>query len=195
VLLVLLLPWLPAGLAAPADDEAAAATPPAKSGLRGTIVLDDERPAAGARVLLIDMTDTDSVRYSTETSARGSYRLQSLQHGYYQIVIVLGERVFLGNRVLLLEPEKEEEADFTLADVAPRDAREGVTEATEIPALGTTAGGIARLQEATGPTGWAWFRTGKGVAVLIGSGAAVVAGLITLSDDEKDEPVISLSTP
>jgi hypothetical protein len=54
--------------------------------------------------------------------------------------------------------------------------------------------GVATLNESYGPTGWAWFRTGKGVAVLIGSGALLVGGIVALTDAE-DEFIVSPSQP
>jgi hypothetical protein len=54
---------------------------------------------------------------------------------------------------------------------------------------------VARLKEDTGAKGLAWFRTGKGVAVVVGGGILIVAGVILLTNPDDTETSVSPSTP
>jgi len=169
------------------------AEPKKPSRIEGTVQLSDGGPARGARVLLVSMADRE-VRIAGETAKDGSYAIEPVAHGYYEIVFETGEGRFIGNRILLVPPGKDTEANFVLDRFRPQDERSGLTPATAVPGLGGEARGVARLEERLGPSGWRWFRTGKGVAVLLGGGTLLVAGLIALADDEV-QTVVSPVTP
>ncbi len=176
-----------------AEESAAVQTKPKKpSRLAGTVELTDGTPVSSARVLLVSMADR-SVRVAGETGDDGSYEIEEVPHGYYEIVFETEAGRYIGNRILLIPPGKETEANFTLDRFQPGDARSGLTEDTPVPGVGGEAAGIARLEERLGPSGLKWFRTGKGVAVLLGGGTLIIAGLVALADNE--EPVVSEILP
>jgi len=159
-----------------------------------TIVINDTGgdPLEGVEVVL--GTPEGEIITRGATDGEGEIRFEDLDHGYYQIAFRHGGEAYLSNRVLLLEPEEEHEVSFELGGFTARARDLGLAAGDEVPMLGEPAAGVAKLNEAYGPTGWAWFRTGKGVAVLIGGGALLVGGVVALTDAE-DERVPSPFQP
>ncbi|RMF72961.1 MAG: hypothetical protein D6738_09975, partial [Acidobacteria bacterium] len=58
-----------------------------------------------------------------------------------------------------------------------------------VPGLDRPAAGVARIAIRDRAAGWAWFRTGAGVATVVGGGALVVAALILASEDDSTPSV------
>jgi hypothetical protein len=168
--------------------------PPGTSKVRGTLFNASGQEIAGARVVLTPLEHPEHSA-STMTDTRGRYELEGVRYGLHQVGIEANGVAYVGNRVLTIPPKRNLRADFTLSEFREEDRQLGLNETTRVAGLDKTAGGIARLSERVGPSGWAWFTTGKGVAVLVGGGAALVAGLIALSDDDEPQRPVSPSTP
>jgi hypothetical protein len=184
------LPTVPraqSGAAAPVDVDL-----PATSEL--TVLVHDTagEPLAGVEVVL--GTPEGAIVTRSTTDPDGEVHFEELHHGYYQVAFRRDGEAYAANRVLLVEPEEEHEATFELGGFTARARDLGLSAGDEVPLLGEPAAGVAKLDEAYGPTGWAWFRTGKGVAVLIGGGAMLVGGIVALTDAE-DERVPSPFQP
>jgi hypothetical protein len=140
-------------------------------------------PVPGAKVVL-RLLERPAAPVELITDPEGRFEAEHLLYGHYQVTFESAGKGFPANRVLTIPPRKRVEASFTLGPFAPADAALGLVAGAPIEGLSSHAEGIARLSERTGRTGWAWFTTGKGVAVLVAGGAALVAGLIALSGSD-----------
>ena len=171
----------------------ASTTTPAtgKSSIKGQVLGEDGKAASGGRVRLALM-DSDDV-LEAEIQSDGSFLFESLPHGYYRLVFEVEDGAFPSNRILLVPPKEKVKATFQLGGFLPEDRNLGFAPDQPAPLAGGKTRGVAHLLEKTGPGGWAWFRTGKGVAVLIGGGTLLVAGLIALTSSE--ESIVSPSSP
>lgn len=166
-----------------AAEPSGVATFPGEAELAGEITTADGSPAAGATVQIEPIKTPEATRRTT-VDDRGGYQFANLVHGYYRIAVEYRGEVFAANRVLLVPPGREVEANFQLTGFELQDELIGLGPAREVAGMPGAVSGVARLEERIGPTGWAWFRTGKGVAVLVGGGALLVAGLIALSEND-----------
>jgi len=189
---LILVPALSPSLAAEESGGQAAAetTPAGKAQLRGTLLDDQGRPVSGARVLLSPMLGKTTIE--TSSDAGGEFLFENLPHGYYRVAFEVEGRAYPSNRILLIPPEEKVEVTFDLGGFLPEDRSLGLSPDQPAPLLGKASSGVAHLRENTGPSGWAWFRTGRGVAVLVGGGTLFVAGLIALSSSS--ENVVSPSS-
>lgn len=158
------------------------------SEVKGLILRPDGSGAAAAEVHLVPLTGLGA-HYRATTDSSGRFELEQLQHGYYNVGVVVDGRAYVGNRSLLLEPKKKLEAELQLGEFGPAEAEIGLSRDTAVPGTDRKADGVARLIEDFGPTGWDWFKTGRGVAVLLGGSTVLIGGLILLSSDE-DGPMI-----
>ena len=112
-------------------------------------------------------------------------------HGLYDVSFSKDGQAWVGNRVLLVSPKKKQKANFQLGPFLPGDKAAGLEAGAPAPGTAIASTGVARLEEKTGPSGLAWFRTGKGVAVLIGGSALLVGAIIALGKNSS----VSTSTP
>lgn len=184
------LPTLPR--AQPSRPAPAEVDVPATSSLELRVTDADAAPLAGVEVVL--GTPEGEVLRRATTDGEGMVVLEELDHGYYQVAFRHEGNAYASNRLLLLSPEEEREASFALGGFSARARDIGLAPGQPVPLIGEPAAGVATLDEAYGPTGWEWFRTGEGVAVLVGSGALLVGGIVAMTDDE-DERVASPSAP
>ena len=169
------------------------ADPVATSTVEGTVRDASGQTLEGVTVLAECLEDPGRTLEAT-TDARGRYRLEGLRYGHWKLAFRRGDRAWPSNRVLLVPPRKKVEANFTLGPALPEDEDLGLAPGKEVPLAGRPAAGVAHLEEKLGPSGWAWFRTGKGVAVLLGGSALLVAGVIALAEDD-NEVIASPSQP
>ncbi|MDQ7006452.1 MAG: carboxypeptidase-like regulatory domain-containing protein [Acidobacteriota bacterium] len=173
-----------------AGDRPGTTAPAGKARLSGVLLDEQGQPVGGARVRLSPMLGETLLE--TTTDASGTFRFENLGHGYYRVAFEVGGRGYPSNRILLIPPEEKIEVTFDLGGFLPEDRSLGLGPDRPAPLLDKTSAGVAHLREKIGPSGWAWFRTGRGVAVLIGGGTLFVAGLIALSDSS--ENVVSPSS-
>jgi hypothetical protein len=178
--------------AQPAQEAPVEVDVPATASASITVVDENGEPLEGVEVVL-GTTEGEIVTRAI-TDGDGVATFEGLSHGYRQVAFRWQGDAFVANRVLLLSPDEELEATFELGDFTAREKDVGLAPGQTVPLLGEPAVGVATLDESYGPTGWAWFRTGKGVAVLIGSGALLVGGIVALTDAE-DEFIVSPSEP
>jgi hypothetical protein len=185
-LLVALLPAQPL-LGAEAEEEPQEGSL-ATSSLELTVRSAEGKPLEGVEVVM-DRLRGDEPPVRGETGADGQLVMDGLVYGNYRLAFRYGDRAFPANRVLNLRPGREQEAEFTLEGFSPEDRRLGLEPGDPVPLLDEPAAGVAHLTEKTGPSGWAWLTTGKGVAVLVGGGALLVGGLIAVADDDEEDPL------
>ncbi len=169
------------------------ADPLATSTIRGVVRDANGTPLAGVTVLAAPL-EGDGPVLSATTDAKGRYELRGVRYGHWRLAFRRGKEAWPANRVLLVPPKKKIEANFSLGPPVPEDEALGLGTGAEVPLAGAPAAGVAHLEERLGPSGWAWFKTGRGVAVLIGGGALVVAGVIALADED-DEVIASPYEP
>ncbi len=149
---------------------------------------------AGVTVVVSALEDASAGR-EVVTDTEGQFRIEGLPFGYYRLSFKYGSQAYPANRVVRLSPGKLSKASFRLGAIEPEDELLGITTGKMDELLELPVGGVARLIVRSGPKGLAWFRTGKGVATLVGGGSLIVAGLIALSDNSSDEPAVSPSSP
>lgn len=184
---------LAASLAAAPTSLAAKDEPPvpgsvSTSQLEVALLGRDGKPVAGATFVLASLERAgEEVRGTTDAS--GEVELGPLRYGHYRVTVLANGEAFPSNRTLLVRPERSEKARFTLDGFRPEDARLGLAAGQPVDPFGKPAVGVARLSERMGPTGWAWLRTGPGVATIVGGGALLVGLLIVTSEDDDEEAV------
>ncbi|RMG45376.1 MAG: carboxypeptidase regulatory-like domain-containing protein [Acidobacteria bacterium] len=161
--------------------------------VRGEVRDASGEPLGGVRVVLAPL-DAQGKEYAAQTDARGRYSVSGLPYGYYRCVLLVGDRPYPGNRVLLVPPGKKVQADWTIGPATARDQLLGLEPGRPVAlAGGSPAAGVAHLVEPLGPTGLRWLTRGRGALVLLGGATALVAGIILLSGG--DETVVSPSSP
>jgi hypothetical protein len=184
--MTLVLALCATGWPAAAGDEtkpAKTGKPPKPARVLGRVLDADGKPLDGVRVILVPL-QAGGGNLTGTSGSNGEYVIQGVAHGLYEAVCDMGGQAYPVNRVLLVQPGRKLEATFRLGEFTAQDGAVGLEPGFRVAALDVTAAGVARLDEPTGPTGRAWLRTGKGVAVLVGVGALVVAGLIAASGPE-----------
>jgi len=179
--------------AATEDAPTEVVTPAGRATIDLTVRDAQEKPVAGARFVLAPMSGDDPSR-TVETDARGNAVIEEIGYGYYRYAVGTPEGPWVGNRILLVPPEKKVDVTVTLGPFLPEDEREGLSPQGGAPGLEGDAVGVARLLEKTGPRGLAWFESGKGVAVIVGA-AVLMVGLVIALTDTGSEKVASPSQP
>jgi hypothetical protein len=187
---------LPAAAQEPPRDPAPPAATPQGTSTIMTWVRDEQgKDLPGARVLLTAMEGKSPPLSSNPTDRFGECRLKNVSYGYYRYAVETPAGFYLGNRVLLVPPEREVAIEVDLGPFLPEDEKLGMSKTDPVPGTDKIPIGVARLKEDAGPKGLAWFQTGKGVAVLVGGGILIVAGVILLTDPDNQETSASPSTP
>jgi len=191
-LLAVLLLALPAQLLpALAQD----AKEPGQGALRGKIFQDDGKtPAAGATVRAVHL-DTNEIFEGAPTTADGKYEVKGLPYGYYNLIVETAEGSYLSNRILNVPPEKKVEASFMLTDSRPEEREWWEAEPSRrVPGMDGPPDGVARIIEKR-DTGSFW-KSGGGIAVMVGGGALIVGALVLTADDSSSsESPASPSNP
>ncbi len=179
-----------------AEAKAAKAPKPSKgSELTGFVRDEAGKPLGGVRVVLTPVESGGS-SFSTDTGSGGEYKFTRLPRGLFEISFEQAGQAYVGNQVLMIAPEQKLKANFRLGPFESRDKLAGLTAGQKVPGLAGPAAGVARLEQKTGPTGLAWLRTGKGVAVLVATAAGLVAGVIALTEKNYGTtPPVSPSSP
>lgn len=144
----------------------------------GTVKDTGGTPLAGVAVALVPLEARGDRPLRTVSGQDGGFRFADVPYGVYEIGFEGNGKAFAANRTLLVAPGRKLEVSFRLGEFEARDKAAGLESGVRVAGVVSPAAGIARLEERTTPTGLAWLRTGKGVAVVVGTGALVVAGLI-----------------
>jgi hypothetical protein len=186
--LLLVLPaWAPSALAQEARE-------PGRGSLRGKILLDDQKtPAVGATVRAVHL-DTNEIFEGAPTTADGKYEVKGLPYGYYNLIVETDGALYLSNRILNVPPEKKVEASFALTESRPEEKEWWEAEPSRrVPGMDRPPDGVARIIEKR-DTGSFW-KSGKGIAVMVGGGALIVGALVLTADSSSDETPQSPTTP
>ncbi|MCZ6779270.1 MAG: carboxypeptidase-like regulatory domain-containing protein, partial [Acidobacteria bacterium] len=128
LLVVLTALSLPLGSFAPAL--AAEGDAVADRSLEGKILTDDGQAIEGAKVKLRNL-DTGEEFTSAPTGGNGSYKLDNLPPGRYEISVQTERGVYLGNRTVDLINQKSQTYSFSLKNVPPEQALEEARRARE----------------------------------------------------------------
>lgn len=162
-------------------------TPPRTSELK-IEVLDTGGDEVGEVRVAAEHIESGGEPFFATTDSSGEARLEELPYGHYVFSFETADgRVFVGNRALLVGPKRDEKGTFVLGPFQSKDDKLGLTPGMEVPAFAGKATGVARLEEKLGPTGWAWLRTGRGVALVVGAGTLIVAALIASAEDDDEQ--------
>ncbi len=128
LLVVLTALSLPLGSFAPAL--AAEGDAVADRSLEGKILTDDGQAIQGAKVKLRNL-DTGEEFTSAPAGGNGSYKLDNLPPGRYEIAVQTERGVYLGNRTVDLISKKSQTYSFSLKNVPPEQALEEARRARE----------------------------------------------------------------
>jgi hypothetical protein len=191
-LLAALLLALPASvLPALAQD----AREPGQGALRGKIFEEDAKTPVGAATVRAVHLDTNEVFEGAPTTADGKYEVAGLPYGYYNLIVETPAGLYLSNRILNVPPEKKVEASFMLTESRPEEKEWWEAEPSRrVPGMDRPPDGVARIIEKR-DTGSFW-KSGKGIAVMVGGGALIVGALVLTADDStSSETPESPSTP
>ena len=170
-----------------ADEAEGPGQAPRTSELRIEVV-DSEGDGVGDVTVAAENIESGNARFFATTNSSGDARLEDLPYGHYVFSFKAADgRLYVGNRALLVGPKRDEKGSFTLGPFMSQDEKLGLTPGMAVPAFEGNATGVARLEENLGPTGWAWLRTGRGVALVVGGGTLIVAALIASAEDD-DNP-------
>lgn len=145
---------------------------------------DASSPARGGRVLAYEVAAA-TLRATQAIADDGSFRIEGLPHGWYELAVEFDGALYVGNRALDLDPGSVRPVKIELlpppTGTSPR----------RFPGSPQEPTGLAVLEKQT-TTKEFWFG-GKGIAILGGVGAAALIGAAIASDD--DEPLASPSNP
>lgn len=157
--------------------------------LEGKILSDDGQAIQGARVKVRNL-DTGEEFTSAPTGSNGSYKLDNLPSGRYEVAVQTERGVYLGNRTVDLVNKTSQTYSFSLKNVPPEQALEEARRAREAeddddaPAPPRTArpetgAGAGQSKVSLWRNPWAATLMGLGIAV----GAAIVIDEINDDDD------------
>ena len=196
VLALLIAPLPAAAEEAPKKDAppAVGAAAEGRSSILGWLRDEQGKDLAGARFLLTPI-EGQAPPLSAVTDKFGEFALRKVRYGYYRYGIETTTGVYLGNRILLVPPEREVPIEIDLSPFLPEDDKLGLSRTDPVPGTDKVPVGVARLFEETGPKGLAWFQTGKGVAVIVGAGILLVGALIVFTSPDEETTSASPSTP
>lgn len=169
-------------------------TEPGRGSLSGKIFQEDQKsPAGGVTVRAVHL-DTNEIFEGAPTTPDGKYEVKGLPYGYYNLIVETAEGLYLSNRILNVPPEKKVEASFLLTESRPEEKEWWEAEPSRrVPGMDRPPDGVARIIEKR-DTGSFW-KSGTGIAVMIGGGALIVGALVLSADDSTSEPPASPSNP
>ncbi len=151
---------------------------------------DGKTPEAGA-VIRVCSLETDTAVGSAVADGKGEFHLEGLGHGFVEIVVSAADVVFAGNQVVQLAPEERKSLELVLVPTpeAPRSIAGRSPRASACAERPPTGSAEIRPKTGTGQ----FLRSKKGIATLVGAGAAAL--LLLSSGGSNDEPPASPSTP
>jgi hypothetical protein len=153
------------------------------SKLLGKIVGADGKSAvAGATVLAYHLA-SERLFESSPTNAKGDYRIEQLPYGYYDVAVQTDSGLYVGNQVVNLPPSGKTTLTLTVATFA-----EGApsSQARAFPGIDASSIGIAATQEKL--SGREFWRSPKGVAIIAGSGALLLALIASTGSSQDEQP-------
>jgi hypothetical protein len=166
-----------------------AATEPAPSGdsrLLGKIQGIEGKPLAGVRVLAYHLS-SEAVFKSQPTSSKGSYEIEGLPYGYFDLAVETSDGLFVANQVVNVPPSGKTSISMALATEAQAAALGD--QARQFPGAEQQPSGVASVDEKA--TGRDFWRSPKGIAIIAGGGALVllaIAGGGSSSNNNSSSP-------
>jgi hypothetical protein len=127
---------------------------------------------------------TEAVHRSEPSDKRGKFLIGDLAHGYYDIAIETADGLFVVNRVVSVQPGAKAVVELILVPYAKAPAELP----RAFPGSQDPSTGVAQVERK--PTGKEFWKSPKGIAIVGGTGAAVLL-LIALSGDDSSEPPAS----
>ena len=178
----------PQGADVQTDEPVSVEDPPGESRIRGKIVDVDGAPVANARILAYNLS-TETIHRSEPTDKRGKFFIGDLPHGYYDVAIETADGLFVVNTVVSAEPGAKAVVELTLVPYAqvPAELPRAFAGA-QLPSTG-----VAQVKRK--PTGKEYWKSPKGIAIIGGSGAALLLLLALSGDDSTEPPASQFTTP
>lgn len=142
-------------------------------------------PVESGRVRLLHLTGGRGFE-SAPTDARGRFELDGLPHGYFDLAVEQPAGLWLADRVINLPPAAKAELILTLGAGSPG----GLPAGRSWPGWSGPLAGALELREA--PRGREFWRTPKGVAILVGG---VTVALLAIAAGAGDETAATPVVP
>jgi len=179
---LLLLVLLGALLPLRAQEPEPAQQPTGHTVLQGKVVDSAGKRGVEGAVVLAYHLSTERMFRSEPASSNGSYRIEGLLSGYYDLAVEGPDGLFVGSNVVNIPPGSKAVLNFTMtpfgAATASADARQS------FPGLDSPSSGTATImRKGTKKDFW---RSAKGVAILAGTGGVI---LLVIASDSSTESV------
>jgi len=176
----LLLVVLGALLPLQAQEPEPAQQPTGQTLMQGKVVDSAGKRGVEGAVVLAYHLSTEQMFRSEPTSSNGSYRIEGLPSGYYDLAVDGPDGLFVGSNVVNVPPGSKAVINFTMtpfgAATATADARQN------FPGLDDPTSGTATIMR-KGTTKDFW-RSPKGVAILAGTGGVILLVIASDSDTQ-----------
>lgn len=172
--------------AARAQDAEPPKEKPVPARLQGKIVgANGKSPVAGARVHAYHLSSERTLT-AGPTGRNGEFSFDDVVYGYYDLAVETAEGLFVVDQVINVPP-----AGKAVVQLSIRTFAQGATESQKRRFAGREEqpSGVAAARERL--TGRDFWRSPKGVAVIVGVGAAALIGFA----GDEDSPFASPSTP
>ena len=169
----------PAPIPSPAPAPATAA---GESLLTGEVFDTDGKPLEGVTVVALHLA-TEEIYRSAPTDRKGRFNVENVPLGYFDVAVETPEGLFIGNAVVNVPPSGKAIIEMTIAPFGA--GTPGPTR--DFPVVEANEEGYARVDERL--TKKDFWKSPKGIAILAGTGGAILLGLAT--SDDSSEPVAS----
>jgi len=137
--------------------------------IEGEIRTEDGKPAHGAVLSAVHL-ESSKVFKAEPASSSGSFRLEGVPYGYYQITVAEGETLHAVAVPVNVAPSSRQKVEIVLIAARPV-SESGSDPSVDVPVLGQAATAGARIQ---GLDRKSFLKTKAGVATLIGGSAAML---------------------
>ncbi len=159
-----------------AMDAPEVSTPPPVSRIEGKVLRSNgNTPMAGAIVSAFHL-DTGKVYTSKPSDPSGEFEVEGLPYGYVDLSVETPEGVFVGNVVVNVPPGGSVGLRFSLTPYSERPGELPDDRSRDAAAApGKAVAGVAEIR--TRPRGREFWKSPAGIAVIGGSGGAVLLGI------------------
>jgi hypothetical protein len=179
-----------------AQSDGAVETPavPGLGTLKGSVRGADGKGRVGGAIVHAYHVDSSTLYSSEPTASNGEYRIKNLSHGYYDLAIEIEGAVYVANTIVNMPPSGTVSITIHLTDFADLPPEMAASLRTyEFPELERPTEGVAEIDQAL--RGRDFWRSKKGLAILVGGGAVLLLGIALSSKESDDTLPVSPSTP
>jgi hypothetical protein len=151
------------------------------SKLTGKIVAADGKTGVGGATVLAYHLASEQLFRSEPTNSKGTYQIDNLPYGYYDVGVQTESGLFVGNQVVNMPPSGKTTLTLTVTSFA-----EGApaSQARPFPGITEPSTGIATTAEKV--SGRDFWRSPKGIGIIAGGGALLLAWIASSGSSSED---------